>query len=97
MKLTIVVHSHTARKSSSQSEIWLLSPFVYQTTSTLLLKELAARRGLSVNKLVEELSTIAIAEFDAYTRFKAMAASGSQEEGLRLLALLDAMDANEHS
>lgn len=55
------------------------------------LKELAATRGLSVNKLVEELSTIAITEFDAYTRFKAMAASGSREEGLRLLALLDSL------
>jgi hypothetical protein len=59
------------------------------------LKELAATRGLSVNKLVEELSTIAIAEFDAYTRFRAMAASGSREEGLRLLALLDTLEA-EH-
>ncbi|MBV9389332.1 MAG: ribbon-helix-helix protein, CopG family [Chroococcidiopsidaceae cyanobacterium CP_BM_ER_R8_30] len=58
------------------------------------LKELAARRGLSINKMVEELSTIAIAEFDAYTRFKAMAASGSREEGLRLLAKLDALEAN---
>ncbi len=55
------------------------------------LKELAATRGLSVNKLVEELSTIAITEFDAYTRFKAMAVSGSREEGLRLLALLDSL------
>lgn len=61
------------------------------------LKELATRRGLSVNKLVEELSTIAIAEFDTYTRFKAMAASGSREEGLKLLAKLDVLEANEHS
>jgi ferritin-like protein len=62
-----------------------------------LLKELAARRGLSINKLVEEISTIAIAEYDAYTRFKAMAASGSREEGLRLLAKLDVLEANEHA
>ena len=55
------------------------------------LKELAKSRGISVNKLVEELSTIALAEFDAYTRFKAMAAVGNPERGLQLLEKLDAM------
>lgn len=59
------------------------------------LKELAATRELSVNKLVEELSTIAIAEFDIYIRFKAMAVSGSREEGLKLLNKLDALEGNE--
>lgn len=53
------------------------------------LKELAQTRGVSVNKLIEELSTIALAEFDAYTRFKAMAATGNPEEGLRILAKLE--------
>ncbi len=53
------------------------------------LKELAQTRGISVNKLIEELSTIALAEFDAHTRFKAMAATGNPEEGLRILAKLD--------
>lgn len=53
------------------------------------LKELALSRGISVNKLVEELSTIALTEFDAYTRFKAMAAMGNVGEGLRLLDKLD--------
>ena len=55
------------------------------------LKELAQARGLSVNKLIEELSTVAIAEFDAYTRFKAIAATGNPEEGLRILSKLDAL------
>ncbi len=55
------------------------------------LKELAQTRGISINKLMEELSTIALAEFDAYTRFKAMAASGNPEEGLKLLAKLDSL------
>ncbi|MBC8122732.1 MAG: toxin-antitoxin system HicB family antitoxin [Gemmatimonadaceae bacterium] len=55
------------------------------------LKELAQTRGISVNKLVEELSTIALAEFDAYTRFKAMAATGNPETGLKLLNKLDAL------
>ena len=53
------------------------------------LKELAKRRSISVNKLIEELSTIALAEFDAETRFRAMAAKGSQQAGLALLDQLD--------
>jgi predicted DNA-binding protein len=53
------------------------------------LKELALSRGISVNKLVEELSTIALTEFDAYTRFRAMAALGNVNEGLALLDKLD--------
>ncbi|BAZ42701.1 hypothetical protein NIES4101_86710 [Calothrix sp. NIES-4101] len=53
------------------------------------LKELAQSRGISINKLIEELSTIALAEFDAHTRFKAMAATGNPEEGLKILAKLD--------
>ncbi|MEC4812357.1 MAG: toxin-antitoxin system HicB family antitoxin [Scytonema sp. PMC 1069.18] len=55
------------------------------------LKELAQAKGISVNKLIEELSTMAIAEFDAHTRFKAMAAIGNPEEGLRILAKLDTL------
>lgn len=55
------------------------------------LKELAQAKGISVNKLIEELSTIALAEFDAYTRFKAIAATGNSEEGLKILAKLDAL------
>jgi predicted transcriptional regulator len=55
------------------------------------LKELAQTRGISINKLMEELSTIALAEFDAHTRFKAMAAKGNLEEGLKLLAKLDSL------
>jgi predicted transcriptional regulator len=53
------------------------------------LKELAKRRNISVNKLIEELSTIALAEFDAETRFRAMAAKGSVLAGLALLDRLD--------
>jgi predicted transcriptional regulator len=53
------------------------------------LKELAQSRGISINKLIEELSTIALAEFDTSTRFKAIAATGNPEEGLRILLKLD--------
>ena len=53
-------------------------------------KEIARRRGMSVNKLMEELSTIAIAQHDAETRFRALAARGSVGTGLRVLDELDA-------
>jgi predicted transcriptional regulator len=53
------------------------------------LRRLADRRNVSMNKLIEELSTVALAEFDAETRFRARAALGSREEGLRLLDKLD--------
>jgi predicted transcriptional regulator len=54
------------------------------------LKALAIRRKVSVNKLIEELSTQALAEFDAETRFRAMAARGSIKKGLEVLNKLDA-------
>ena len=54
------------------------------------LKAFAQSKGISVNKLIEELSTVALAEFDAFTRFKAMAATGDAQEGLQLLDKLDA-------
>jgi hypothetical protein len=57
----------------------------------LLLKELAQSRGISINKLIKELSTIALAEFDAYTRFKIMAAKGNPNKGLKLLDRLDSL------
>jgi len=53
------------------------------------LRQLAERRKVSMNKLLDELSTIALADFDAETRFRARAALGSREEGLRLLEKLD--------
>ncbi|TMI99190.1 MAG: toxin-antitoxin system HicB family antitoxin [Alphaproteobacteria bacterium] len=54
------------------------------------LKTLAARRGLSLNKLFEEFGTSALAEFDAETRFTLRAARGNPAQGLRLLDRLDA-------
>ncbi len=52
-------------------------------------RHLAKRRKISMNKLFDELSTIALAEFDAETRFRARVALGSREEGLKLLDILD--------
>ena len=54
------------------------------------LRELARRRSMSINKLMEELATISITEFDAETRFRALAARGSAKKGLALLDKLDA-------
>lgn len=59
------------------------------------LKELASSKGISVNKLIEELSTIALTEFDAETRFKAMATRGNPEMGLKILDLLDKRKMNQ--
>jgi predicted transcriptional regulator len=53
------------------------------------LKHLAKSRGISVNKLIEELSTVALAQHDAEMRFRAGAARGSSERGLKLLDKLD--------
>lgn len=52
-------------------------------------RHLAERREISMNKLIDELATVALVEFDAETRFRARAALGSPEEGLHLLAELD--------
>ena len=54
------------------------------------LKALAQYRRVSVNKLVEELSTQALAEFDSEVRFRALAARGDVSKGLELLGKLDA-------
>ncbi len=53
------------------------------------LRQLAKHRNISVNKLVEELATISIVEFDAESRFRALASGGSVEAGLAVLDQLD--------
>lgn len=53
------------------------------------LKVLAQHRHVSVNKLVEELSTQALAEFDSEVRFRALAVRGDVLKGLGLLDKLD--------
>ena len=53
------------------------------------LKALASRRKLSINKLMEELSTQALAEFDSEIRFRVLAASGRVNKGLKILDRLD--------
>ncbi len=53
------------------------------------LKALASRKGVSLNKLFEEFSTVALTEFDAETRFRARAERGDRKRGLELLDRLD--------
>jgi len=54
------------------------------------LKRLAEQRGVSLNKLFEEWSTVALTEFDAETRFRLLAAKGNPKRALRVLDKLDA-------
>jgi hypothetical protein len=53
------------------------------------LRTLARARGISVNRLMDELATVALAEHDSEARFRALAAKGSKETGLALLGKLD--------
>jgi predicted transcriptional regulator len=52
------------------------------------LKTLARQRGTSLNRLMEEMATLMLAEFDAETRFALRAArgEGKAKRGLALLA-----------
>jgi hypothetical protein len=53
------------------------------------LRRLAASRGISLNKLIDEFATVALAQHDAETRFQALSAKGSTKRGIRLLDKLD--------
>ncbi|MBM3878728.1 MAG: toxin-antitoxin system HicB family antitoxin [Verrucomicrobia bacterium] len=55
------------------------------------LKRMAARQGVSLNKLIEEWSNVALAQFDAETRFLVRAGRGDPHAGLALLDQLDAV------
>lgn len=54
------------------------------------LKSLARSRGLSVNKLVEEMSAQALAAWDTENRFRTLAAQGNVQQALAILDRLDA-------
>ncbi|MGL5033207.1 MAG: toxin-antitoxin system HicB family antitoxin [Microcystaceae cyanobacterium] len=53
------------------------------------LQQLADIKGISVDQLIEEISSLVLSELKIYTRFKVMADQGDRAEGLRLLAKLD--------
>ncbi len=60
--------------------------------TALRLKQLAASRGISLNKLIEELGASALAVHDAETRFRLMANTGDRNAALHILARLDERD-----
>ncbi len=53
------------------------------------LKSMAQSRGLSMNKLVEQLSDHALAAWDTENNFRAMAATGDMRQALAVLDRLD--------
>ena len=56
------------------------------------LKALAKTRGAPLNRLIDEMTTLMLAEFDAETRFRLRAQNGTgkTQRGLELLDKLDA-------
>ena len=54
------------------------------------IKQLARARKISVNKLLEDLATTALAGHDAEVRFRALASKGSPAKALKILDRLDA-------
>ncbi|MDD3354923.1 MAG: ribbon-helix-helix domain-containing protein [Zoogloea sp.] len=60
------------------------------------LKSLAKSRGLSTNKLVEEMSARALAAWDTENHFRALATTGDVKQALAILDRLDANDQKEH-
>lgn len=61
------------------------------------LKALARSRGLSTNKLMEQLSAHALAAWDTENHFRALAATGDVKRALAILDRLDAKDAHSKS
>jgi hypothetical protein len=56
----------------------------------LRLKQLAASRNTSVNRLLDELATIVLVQHDVAVQFRAAAEKGNPARGLALLDKLDA-------
>ena len=53
------------------------------------LKALVRSSSISINKLMDELATVALANFDARVRFETRAARGNPKRALTLLDKLD--------
>jgi hypothetical protein len=53
------------------------------------LRALASARGISLDRLMEEMSESALIAHEAEARFKAMAAKGDRDAALEVLARLD--------
>jgi len=53
------------------------------------LKLYAKMKQISINKLFDELSTIALTQFDTKTRFEVLASKGNKQRGLELLEKIE--------
>jgi hypothetical protein len=53
------------------------------------LRQLASSRHTSINRLLDELATIALTQHDLIVQFEAAAAAGKSARGLELLDKLD--------
>ena len=53
------------------------------------LKKYAKSKEISLNKLFDEFTTIALTQFDTKTRFDIIASKGNSNRGLELLDKLD--------
>ena len=84
----------------ADSDAWRLPEGSAMNTVTLRLpedvtnrlKNVAAARGMSVNKLITEISVQALAAYDTETRFKAMAVEANIPAALAVLDRLEAPD-----
>jgi len=56
------------------------------------LKALARSNSISINKLMDELATVALANYDVRVRYETRAACGSAKHALTLLDKLDRAD-----
>ncbi len=64
-----------------------MATITYRTTDDKRnrLAELASEQAISVNKVIDELVTIALTEREAYLRFSARASRGNSETALEIL------------
>jgi predicted transcriptional regulator len=56
------------------------------------LKALARSNSISINKLMDELATVALANYDARVRFETRSGRGNPKRALALLDKLDRAD-----
>lgn len=87
MELKFPRHSNAAGLSEGDRSMSALTLRLLDEKHNRL-KTLARQRGTSVNRLMEEMVTLMLAEFDAETRFAVRAARGRGRKK-RGLALLD--------
>lgn len=53
------------------------------------LRSLAKAKGISLNRLIDDLATSALTQYDTENRFRTMAGRGSKKHGLALIDKLD--------